>query len=60
MPSKSGNVSNTGIGKTKVSGDIGTNLDVTTGYIPGNLNRTIHLVSGASAQSAADDLTPFG
>ncbi len=32
-------------------------MDVTIGYIPDNLSRTIHLVSGSSAQSAADDLT---
>lgn len=54
--SSNGNVTNSGVDPTTVSGDIGTNLGVTAGYLPSNVNGTIHLVPDASTGTAKDDL----
>jgi hypothetical protein len=56
--SSDGSVTNTGI--TFVNGDIGTNVGLTTGYNPVDVNGTIHpSPDGSTAACAADLLTVY-
>ncbi|MES2765305.1 MAG: ice-binding family protein [Bacteroidota bacterium] len=53
--SGSGSVSNSGV--TTVTGDIGSNVGLTTGYNPLLVNGTIHTVPDATTSAAASSLT---
>jgi hypothetical protein len=53
--SSNGSVTNTGI--TYVNGDIGTNVGLTTGYNPVDVNGTIHPSPDGSTAACAADLT---
>ena len=56
--STNGPVSNTGV--TKVTGDIGTNVGLTTGFNPGNVAGNVHPIpDGSTGACAADLLTMY-
>ena len=52
--SSSGDVANSGI--TRISGDVGTNAGVASGYDPLKVNGTIHLIPDGSTGTCATDL----
>lgn len=54
--STSGLVTNSGVGTTRGTGDIGTNFGATAGYLATNVTGTVHLIPDASTQTAAEDL----
>lgn len=53
--SSNGPVSNSGV--TFVTGDVGTNNGLTTGFNAANVNGTIHLIPDGSTSQCASDLT---
>ncbi len=52
--SGNGQVNNTGV--TNITGDVGTNIGTTTGFLASNVTGTIHLIPDTSTAQCAQDL----